>query len=142
MNTQGLSLADIGRLHEDVPVGDSFIRVHGISAEMALALLREHPEVLAKAMQGGGVKFNDIIKAAPDVVSAIVAAATGGKAADAKLVPIEIQMDILEAASRLTFKSGFGPFVKRITAMAEGGALPSASSGVVRDTNLQPASSV
>jgi hypothetical protein len=127
MSKQGLSLGDIARLHEDVKIGsgeDQFIRVNGISAQCALSILNAYPAVLAKALEGGGLKFGDIIKAAPEVLSAIIVAGTGGDFADeepmedASGLPIEIQMDILEAIGRLTFRSGFGPFAKRIVALA------------------------
>lgn len=139
---QGLSLADIGKRYEDIKVGegdDQFVRVYGISAEVCLTLLQRFPEVLTKAMAGGGVKFNDLVVAAPDVLSAIIAAATGNLGndeveEDAKNIPLEIQMDILEATGRLTFKSGFGPFVQRITALANGAAAASANFGEVPGT--------
>jgi hypothetical protein len=139
--SQGLSLADIGKKHEDVRVGegdDEFVRVYGISAEVCLSLLQRFPEILTKAMAGGGVKFNDIIGAAPQVISAVIAAATGQAGddeveQDAANLPIEIQMDILEAAGRLTFRSGFGPFAQRIMSLANI-ARNSASSGEVPAT--------
>lgn len=120
MTEQGLSLADIGQRHEDVPIGASFIRVYGISAEDILSLLQRYPDALVKALNGAsGGQFKDIVKTAPQVVSAILAAAVGkigdAKAeAEARRVPIEYQLDILEAVGRLSFKNGFGPFVKRI----------------------------
>jgi len=94
-------------------------------------------------MAGGGVKFNDIIKAAPDVISAIIASGTGhfGEEEvedDARNLPIEIQMDLLEAIGRLTFRSGFGPFAQRIMALAASAA--SASSGKVPDMKSPQAS--
>ena len=142
MTDQGLSLADIGRLHKDVPVGDSFVRVYGISAATALDLLNRYPEALTKAMGG---KFGEMIKTAPHVIGAILAAGVG-KAGDAEAeaaaqgVPIEVQMDILEAIGGLTFTKGFGPFVKRITDLANAATAGSASFGKVPDTQSPPAS--
>lgn len=146
MQHQGLSLADLSKRFEDVKVGDGdgdFVRVHGISAEVCLQLLNRFPEILTKAMAGGGVKFNDIIKAAPNVIAAIIAAGTGGFGdeeveEDAGNLPIEIQMDLLEAIGRLTFKSGFGPFAQRIMALANAAA--SANSGKVPDMRSPQAS--
>lgn len=140
--SQGLSLADIGKQHEDVKTGDAddqFVRVYGISAKVCLSILERFPEVLAKAMAGGGVKFNDIIAAAPDAISAVIAAATGHLGdteveEDAGNLPIEIQMDILEAVGRLSFRNGFGPFVQRIMSLVNKGAVSSANSGAVPDT--------
>jgi hypothetical protein len=125
MTSQGLSLRDIARLHEEVPHGDSFIKVHAISAQVALALINRYPEILTRALQGGGLKFGDIIKAAPEVLGAIIVAGTGGKfddeeaLEDASLLGMDTEMDILEAIGRLTFKNGFGPVVQRIVAIAE-----------------------
>ena len=138
---QGLSLADIGKAHEDVKVGegdDQFVRVYGVSAKVCLSLLQRFPEILTKAMAGGGVKFNDIIAAAPDAIAAVIAAGTGHMGEeeveeDANNLPIEVQMDILEAIGRLSFRSGFGPFAQRIMSLAN--AVPgSANSGAVPDT--------
>lgn len=137
MSKDGLSLRDIARLHEEVPVGESFIKVNGISAQLALAILNAYPAVLAKAFQGDGMKFADMIKAAPEVLSAIIVSGTGGKfddeeaIEDAAALPLEIQMDILEAIGRLTFKSGFGPFANRIVALAN--AAQSGNRGKVPD---------
>jgi hypothetical protein len=140
MKSQGLSLADIAKLHEDVKIGpaeDQFVRIHGISAKVALTLINKYPAVLTKALQGGGLKFGDMVKAAPDVLSAIIVAGTGRDFNDdeelenAGELPIEVQMDILEAIGRLTFKSGFGPFVNRIVALSE--AVQSANLGKVPD---------
>jgi len=123
-----LSLRDIAKLHEDVKIGDAedqFVRVNGLSAQVALAILNRYPAVLGKALEGEGFKFADAIKAAPEVLSSIIVAGTGGKfddeeaLEDASALPLEVQMDVLEAIGRLTFRSGFGPFVRRIVALAE-----------------------
>lgn len=137
---QGLSLRDLAKRYEKVRVGEGegdFVRVYGLSAEMCLALLNRHPDILVKALQGRGVGFNDIIRAAPGVLSAILAAGTGNMGdeeveEDAKHLPIEVQTDMLEAIGRLSFRSGFGPFVERIMKLARG-AGTSASSGKVPD---------
>jgi hypothetical protein len=137
---QGLSLGDLAKLHIDVKVGDGdddFIRVHGISAKVCLALLQRHPTILVKAMQGGGVQFQDLIKAAPEVIGSVIAAGTGNfgdeeAEEDATNAPVEVQMDLLEAIAKLTFRSGFGPFVERIMKLARDAA-SSVSSGKVPD---------
>lgn len=138
--SQGLSLADIGKKYEDVKVGEGegdFLRVYGVSAKVCLSLLQRYPEILGKAMAGGGIKFNDIVAAAPDAIAAVIAAATGNLGneeveEDANNLPIEIQMDILEAVGRLSFRSGFGPFAQRIMSLANA-ARGSVNSGAVPD---------
>ena len=118
----GLSLADIAAMSEDVPVGDGFIKVHGISAGKALEIVKRFP-ALSK-MLGGNFKGADIIGSMPDAVAAIIAASVGGLGdenveIDAANIPLEIQFDLLEAIGGLTFKNGFAPFAQRIVALAE-----------------------
>jgi hypothetical protein len=143
-NTPGLTLADIGVATEAVTVdgkeGPAQVDVRGVSTEDVLTLLQRFPE-LQKWIGGGERKASDLISLAPHAVSAIIAAATGGlddtkiEAAAAQL-PIETQLNFLEAIGRLTFKSGFGPFAERITALFA--AAKSVSYGKAQATNLQP----
>jgi hypothetical protein len=121
----GLSLRDVGGLYEEVPVGDSFIKVKGIGARTALDIINRFPETMVKALQKGDLNVSLLFKTAPEVINALIAAATGKPGdpdaeADAAEVPLEVQMDILEATAKLTFRSGFGPFVARIKALAGG----------------------
>jgi hypothetical protein len=141
-NAPGLTLADLAAMSEDVPVGTSFITVHGISAKNALAIFKRFPKLLSLI---NGFDLGTFIDAAPEAVSAIIAAGTGHfgdeqAEADAGNITIEVQFDILQAIGRLTFKSGFGPFVERI--MRLGGSVPDfASSGKAQDTKSPPPSS-
>jgi len=117
----GLTLADLASQYEDVPVGDDFIRVRGISAQDGLAILMRYP---ALGDLIGGFTMVKFIQAAPDAVAAIIATATNDVGDDeaeenAKRIPLELQLDIMEAIGRLTFKSGFAPFAKRIMALAD-----------------------
>lgn len=144
--TPGLTLADIGVAVEMIDVdgkeGPAKIEVRGVSTEDVLTLLQRFPE-LQKWIGGGERKAADLIKLAPNAVSAIIAAATGGlddktiEEAAAQL-PIETQLNFLEAIGRLTFKSGFGPFAERILALFD--AAKSASFGKATVTNSQPVS--
>lgn len=146
--SQGLSLADIGELHENIPLRDSFIRVRGLSAEAVLTLLQRHPQILGSALvandKGQGIKLTDILSSAPGAISAIIAQAVGDGSPEAEKsaanVPIETQMDILEAVGRLTFSKGFGPFVERITALTR--AAGSVKLGKASDTKSPPPSSI
>lgn len=119
--TPGLTLADLAAMSEDIPVGDSYVTVVGISTEKALNILGRFPQ-LAKMAQG--FKLSDLIAIAPGALSAILASGTG-KHGDAETetaaaeIPIETQFDLVEAIGRLTFKNGFGPFVQRLLKLAD-----------------------
>lgn len=137
----GLSLRDIGGLYEDVKVGDGdgdFIRVKGVSAKVALDIINRFPATMVKALQAGEFNVTVLLKTAPEVINAIIAAATGSPEEDADNLPLELQMDMLEAIGRLTFRSGFGPFVARIKALGAG--LDSASFGAAQGTRSPQAS--
>lgn len=136
----GLTLADLASMTEDVPIGDSYITVRGISAEDGLAIFLRFP-ALAELL--GGFTLVKFLKVAPEAVAAIIATATGSPGnADAeeaaKKVSLEVQFDIMEAVGRLTFKSGFGPFATRIMALAN--VANSASSTKAPATTSQPQS--
>lgn len=136
---QGLSLLDIGLPTEQIPVGDKFLTVTGISAEDVFNLFQRFPEV--QALIGGGVKLSDFAVTAPAALAAVIAAGAGnpGDAAAealARRLPIEAQLDIIEAIGRLTFKSGFGPFVERVVAF--GNAAASVNFGKAPDMNSPP----
>lgn len=113
----GLNLIDLATLSEDVPVGDDFITVTGISARDGIEIFKRFPKI--SLMISGGFDLRAIIEIAPDAISAIIAAATGylgneqAEEAAGKL-GLETQWDILEAIGRLTFTRGFAPFAKRI----------------------------
>ena len=118
----GLTLLDIGNPSEKVSIGDQEVSVTGIAAEGCLALFIRFPE-LQQYLGGGGVSVSDLIKTAPDVIAAVIAAGTGTLGDDeaesiARKLPVEVQLDILEAIVRLTFRSGFGPFVQRIATLS------------------------
>lgn len=140
-NEPGLTLADLAAMSEKVPVGTSFIEVKGISAHNALAIFRRFPKLLKMI---NGFDLGAFLEVAPEAAAAIIAAGTGhfddAEAEEAAAgIAIETQYDILEAIGRLTFKSGFGPFVERIIKL--GGNVPSfAHSGKVPALNSPPAS--
>jgi hypothetical protein len=139
----GLNLADLAPMSVDVPVGESYLTVYGISAKNGLAILKRFP-ALAN-MLSGGFKLAEFIAVAPDAVACIIAASTGNlgnEAAEkaAGSIGIETQFDLLEAIGGLTFKNGFGPFAQRILALAD--AVNSGSSTRVPDMKSPPASKV
>jgi hypothetical protein len=120
----GLNLADLAPMSEDVPVGDSFLTVTGISAKTGLELFKRFPKLIGM-ISGGGFDIGAFLTVAPDAVAAIIAAASTGKLGDeaaeegaARLV-VETQFDILEAIGRLTFTRGFAPFAEKMLALAD-----------------------
>jgi hypothetical protein len=72
---------------------------------------------------GRSISAEDLFTIAPDAVAAILAAGTGSPGnedaeAAADRLPLEIQMDLLEAILEVTFPGGFGPFAARLGALA------------------------
>jgi hypothetical protein len=139
---QGLSLLDIGPVSEKVQVGDKLLDVYGVSVKGVFALFARFPEI-QQWFKGGRINQEQLIAEAPDTLAAIIAAGCGepgnGAAEEtAGRLPVDTQLDILEAIGRLTFKNGFGPFVKRIVALAA--QAQSVNYGRVQDTKSPPVS--
>jgi hypothetical protein len=133
----GLNLADLAPMHEDVPLGDSFLRVNGISAGHGLEIFKRFPKI-AGMVSGSTFNLGAFLSVAPDAVAAIIAASTGdlGNEASeeaASKLPVDVQFEILEAVGRLTFTKGFGPFVEKIMALIN--VASSGLSGKVLDMN-------
>jgi hypothetical protein len=126
---QGLSLLDIGPLSESVPVTDTkSINVFGVSVKGLFIIFQRFPEVGQWFKGGVGVQGKidpaKLMLEAPDAIASIIAAGCGEAGneqaeANAARLPVEAQLDILEAIARLTFRSGFGPFVQRIVALSK-----------------------
>jgi hypothetical protein len=119
---QGLSLLDIGPIYEDVDFGEKKLRVYGISAAGILSVFQRFPEVMSWFKGGDKVNLQSLVTEIPDALAACIAAGCGSpgniEAEDmADRLPVETQLDIIEAIGRLTFKSGFGPFVQRMLAL-------------------------
>jgi len=149
MAEQGLGLYDISGFGEDVDVGDGVkLRVKGISAKGILMLLLRYPD-LQKWLAGQTLAVADIMVQSPDVIAAVIAAGTGmpgdPEAEEiASGIPIEVQMDVVEVIYRRTFRSGFGPFAKRVLALyehavaARAGKDPVTKSPPVSQPSLEP----
>lgn len=120
---QGLSLADIGPIYEDVPLSDEkSLRVFGVSAKGLFAIFQRFPQV-GEWFKGGKFDPKDLIAQVPDAIAGVIAAGCGfpgdGEMEKrAEMIAVDSQLDIVEAIFRLTFKSGFGPFVTRIVALS------------------------
>jgi hypothetical protein len=140
---QGLSLHDIAPLYENIPYGDvDMLRVYGVSAKDILQIFLRFPMTHAW-VSGAGIDPGEMARVAPEAMAAIIASgchALGDEEAEkrASELPAEVQLDCLEAIGRLTFRSGFGPFVKRVFALAAVAA--SENFGRGRGTNSQPQS--
>lgn len=124
---QGLSLLDLGPLYTSVPVGDEgkSVKVYGVSARGIFHIFQRFPEVGLWFKNGVGKKIDPkkLLAEAPGAIASIIAAGCGSPGNDeaelvADLMPIETQLDLLEAILRLTFSKGFGPFVQRIVALS------------------------
>lgn len=139
----GLSLLDIADISATVPCGDSFFTVYGISSETCVTLANRFPTLL-KLIAGGKFGPTDLAAVGPAAIAAILAAGCREEGEEfenaARKLPIELQFDLLKEIGGLTFKSGFGPFVKKFL-----DALNSAASfglsGKATATNLHPRSS-
>lgn len=139
---QGLSLLDLQPQTERVPIGDSFLAVYGVSVKGVFTLFTRFPEC-QQWFKGGKIDVKKLVAEAPDAVAAIIAAGCGepGNPAaeeNAEKMTVEVQLDVVEAIARLTFKNGFGPFVKRIVALSEQAA--SVNYGRVQAMNSPPPS--
>jgi hypothetical protein len=116
---QGLGLRDIADFGELVPIGDGRkLRVKGISAHGVLLLFLRFPD-LQKWLSGRKLAVSDTFLQAPETIAAVIAAGCGNPGDTdmediAGSLPVEVQTDVLEAVYRQTFRSGFGPFVKRV----------------------------
>lgn len=143
----GLTLLDIGNPTIQVPVTeDQSVAVSGISTEGILNLFVRFPE-LQKYLGGKGVAVADLVRVAPEAIAAVIAAGTGAPGDSetevvARKLPVETQIDILEAIMKLSFRSGFGPFVQRIVAISgQAASLNSVSTGKETPTKSPQASS-
>lgn len=97
------------------------VAVYGVSARGLAHLLGKFPE-LRKAMSGVGVSMEDVAKAAPDAISAIIAAGVGKPGDEeteelADRLPLEVQAEFLEAIIRLTMPKGVNPFLQRLATL-------------------------
>lgn len=134
---QGLSLTDIGAITEAVEIAPGkFVKVNGISANGILAIFQEFPEVM-EWFRGGKFTIPTLIAEVPGALASVIAAACGQQGDPEAIrvagsLAVEAQIDIVEAAGRLTFKNGFGPFVARVLALI--GAAKSVNYGRVPDT--------
>lgn len=98
------------------------VEVFGVAAEGIAMLFQRFPEI-RMLMTGKSLEKDAIAKLAAPAIAAIIAASTGSpgdKKAEliARRLPLECQMDILEATVRLTMPGGVGPFAQRLTALA------------------------
>lgn len=126
-----VSLLDIGELHEEVSVRGKTLRVTGISGRGILVLLHKFPEVRKLiSNKGDDVSAEDLINLAPEAVACAIAAGCGmpgdvNAEEVASSLGVGEQLDLLEVILRLTFPKGIGPFVEKLTHLAD-----SASAGV------------
>ncbi len=116
------SLLDIAPATKTVPIDGHDIEVKGISARQVANLLQKFPE-LRVMVTGGEITWDTLLTIAPAAAEIIMAYGTGlfgdaeGEEKIASL-PLETQVDLLEAIGAVTFKKGFAPFMERVKGMA------------------------
>lgn len=119
------SLLDIAPSVHTVKVQGTDIPVPGISIAGLAFLLGQYPE-LRKMISGKAVEFSadQIFDLAPNVVQAVIAVGLGypgdkDQEAAAGRLPMGDQMALIEGVLKATFRDGIGPFVDRLTALAD-----------------------
>lgn len=128
------SLLDIGPLTEEVKLGSKSVTVHGVTPEGFFYLLAKFPALQnmfgAKAVDPDGIKA-----VAPEALAYALAVATTDRgdfdsakkwtetielaARKAMNLAAHHQMALFEAAIRLTFPDGVGPFMKAVMDLAD-----------------------
>ncbi len=116
------SLLDIACVSESIALPKGQVDVYGVSAKGIAFLFAKFPEFRA-LITGRPVEAVDMIKLAPGAVAAIITCAIGSPGDEktemmAERLPLECQLDILEAAIRLTMPNGLTPFADRLVRMA------------------------
>lgn len=127
------SLLDIGPLTEQVPVNGKEVTVYGVTPEGFFYLLDKFP-ALQKMMSGDGVDVDKLREVAPTSIAYAIAVATTDRsqykvsaqwlidvqrAADVAMnISAHYQMALFQAALRLTFPDGIGPFMKAVEGLA------------------------
>jgi hypothetical protein len=130
------SLLDIGPLTEEVPVNGTTATVYGVTPEGFFYLLEKFPAM--RSMFGGGVKQIDmgmLQAVAPSCIAYALAVATTDRSRYVTLplwkealeataniamnLSAHYQMALFQAALRLTFPEGIGPFMKAVETLAD-----------------------
>lgn len=118
-------LLDVARSFRKVTVNDVAVDVPGISAEGIAYLFTRFP--IVRELIGGKPDVDlspaTLAQLAPDALAAVIAVGTGNidspaHEAVARGLPVESQLDLLQAIITETMPSGFGPFVERLTRLA------------------------
>jgi hypothetical protein len=130
------SLLDIGPLTEEVSVNGKRVTVYGVTPEGFFYLLEKFP--MLRSMFGGGVKgvtMDMLREVAPTSIAYALAVATTDRsryptapewiaAVDATVkvamnLSAHFQMALFQAALRLTFPDGIGPFMRGVETLAD-----------------------
>jgi hypothetical protein len=127
------SLLDIGPLTEQVTVNGKDVSVYGVTPEGFFYLLEKFP-VLQKLMGDSGLDVDKLREVAPTSIAYAIAVATTDRSqytfSANWLVDVQravnvamnlsahYQMALFQAALRLTFPDGIGPFMKGVEELA------------------------
>lgn len=120
-----VSLLDALPVTENVPIGnDQELQCSGISFAGGAMLFGRFPE-LKDALSGKVDELNAerVLTLAPSAISAVIAAGTGfeGNQKAEKIaagLPLQIQLNVVEAIIRRTMPDGAGPFVAKVAEYA------------------------
>ncbi len=129
-----VGLVDIAPAVAKVTVGKDEVPVYGVSAHGLAHLFGQFPELRALVM-GKSVDVDRLVKLGPDVVVSIIAAGCGapGEAEHeeaARRLPVEVQVDFLEAILRVTLPGGLPPLAARLNRLASAAGVKPAGEAV------------
>lgn len=133
-----VGLLDIAPLTKSVTVNGKDIEVFGVSAKGVASLFASFPQ-FRDMFISGKIDTTTLAESAPDVVAAIISCGTGtpgNKKAEARaaMLPLEAQLDLLDAIVSLTMPNGAGPFAKRLTGLLNSMQPGTGNGNVARDT--------
>ncbi len=118
-------LIDIAALSETVRFGGAEIPVRGLSARGLANLLAGFPEIRRLMAGAGEISAETIFELGPSVAEAILAEGLRASPEEVAELPLQLQLETLEAMVRLTMPEGVGPFVDRLAKLMEGAGVPS-----------------
>lgn len=148
-----LSILDIGPLTEEISVGGgNTITVRPVTPEGFFVLISMFPQLKSLMDNSGSLDAATLVKVVPASIAMVIAICTTDRESydtydawtrqlaavaavvNKRLVP-PVQLSIINAAIRMTFPDGVGPFVKELGALTSSiSDVTSAASGPVSAT--------
>lgn len=119
-------LLDLAPSQKTVTIGTTAVPVKGVSAKGIVYIMGRFPEA-RMLMTGKAVDVTpeSLMKLAPEALAAIIAAGLGFPGDEAQedaaaALPLEAQVDLIEAIAAVTMPKGVAPFVDRLTKLMGG----------------------